>query len=467
MAYGRRYSRRSGYTPPYTPNNYAGIARAAANSTWMFKPSGTVKKVSLPLSQGTKRGKKRVAGGQITKVGRRRLNGSLVYRRMNTKYAGSFRRPRAARKGGDKLWYAKHGSVFRMEERGSATSSEAVYVGHSTFPLIVVRNAIARAIVKKLFSIAGVEIFNFDDGIEMNAGTSHTYELQWTYFANSTLNSHENPVESNSELGFVGTDTYSDLANGLAADFSNKLNTSSHDFGKFLLRRVKTGVEVADVLSKIYARDLTIYLNLQSSMVCQNQTNATADGGGADEADENPDNVTANPLKVMTYQSGLWTNGLVRYDRTSQTGATTSTGLIPNKETGIIKFIPTDATNLQVGLYKLPYPHQFLGVNKTRTHSKGKFRGDVLQPGDVKKSSIRFKASMKFATLMNKIADGIGTPTKNLLLPVGNCKVLGFEHVLKMSGDTNVTVGYQVDYTCQVGCVYKKNQVSVPILDIN
>lgn len=466
MAYGsRRRYRRSGNVFT-TPPNY----RSMGNSTFMYKPPSRPTKLSLPSAPSFKKAYKRPSASAGTQtMSKRRRRGPTRYRRSVVKFAGGFRKAKRSRGKRDKLYYNKHGSVFRLEDRGSLTSSESCYVGHSTVATAVIRVAIARAIVKKLFSIAGIEISNWDATEGTTAPTSHVNHIFWSYYPTTgTLSSHESPVVTNVEVAIAGSDTYGDIADNLAASWASTLTSATpHDFYQFTYRRVETGVAQRDMYARMFARDVFLDMRLTSALVVQNQTNATADGGGADEGDENPNNITANPLKVRQYKSGGWTSGLVPHTRGAGTGLTTSTGLVPDKDNGVITLTPTVATNLQPNLYKLPPPWMLLGVNHKRTAAKGKSSADVLQPGDIKKSFIKWNSSHSFSKLMNVMAAANTFNTKNFIIPVGNCAVFGFEHVLKMSGDTDILIGYQVDLSVSVACRYKKNQVSEPILQIN
>jgi len=337
--------------------------------------------------------------------------------------------------------YAVRGSIIRTENGGvsSATTLQSLYLGHG-LAIQQVARGVCRAIVKQLFSQAGVTFSNWSDGAAFG-GKIGVY-----YVENPAITT---PSLGGFELTFATSDSYLTIA----ANLLSQLITSwvqGYDYELQRLYLVDTSNTVAMTVAQMMAKQIDLDIFFKSRLAIQNRTLSQA--GDADVND-----VDNNPLVGKVYGSPLtWTNTVIPKDRTTGNMANSYTA---GRETGVItvKSIDTNTTALQK-----PPPCWFFNFKK-----ESKL---IVQPGNITNNYLSWEVKgIKFNTLFKKMGNAFTSNTE-MAVDFGSVALLGVEKMLdplRSSGSGgSISVGYEINQEYHIACNYKKFVPSTPILEV-
>lgn len=356
--------------------------------------------------------------------------------------------------------YNVRGCVIKIERSGTIDATQTQYLGHSTCAARVMLDNMCRCVVKELMHQTGVHFENWSELWNITALTGNLYKIRyglWTRTLTNNFSADENPELTYFEVIINSTDTFDVIARNLASDIhAGLVSLERHIFYEFALQE-QSSTAVRREMASIKASQF--YLTVAGTSVLKFQ-NATEAAAGTTDPDDSKDNIRGNPLSVRVYSNSKQT-GLEYKFRKGATPVTTRYGFVANEDTGVIQFDPSDLSIVE--LYKPPKASAFSKSNKTKVVSAT--RDFVIDPGAIKTSYTRYKKSFSWNGLFYHLEDTMAN-TRNHILPIGSCKVLAFEHNLKVSGDPNVTVAYQHDLTMMMKYKYKPVIKTAAILDI-
>lgn len=355
--------------------------------------------------------------------------------------------------------YNEYGSVLRLETNGDINASECQYLGHSTIAPRKLLDSICRCIVKELCKQAGRSIMNWDELWETTSTGTRVWAIGYEYFTLDIPNGNSpdtDPTTTYRSILIASTNSFNQIALNLASDLHTAfVNAEKHEIIKFVLRVDNPGVSLLETPATIYANQLKLTVSGVSYMKIQNVTNA-ATIVGEEEGNDSRDNVNANPINYRCYDQN-YKNGFMYTFKRNITGATNKFGFIANDSNAVIQYDPSDNNFNQ--LYKPPSPYA-LGLGK----GKAKSSNGVINPGDIKTSYITSTKTYTFNQLLFLIADTLGD-TFDYIINMGKSRLFAFEHLLKVTGDPNIRLNYQLDYTLKVKYYYKPKIVSEQIIE--
>jgi len=431
------------------------------STTPQYKRMYTPSKSSKNGSMSTKSGGNKKARKQVVF---QRLAHKPIYTRG--KYAGVQKKGRA-RKYDNSFNY--NGVVSKHEDGSVQTCSisHTAYVGHGIAPATMVEN-MWRLVVKKLFQKAGIDIRAWTEVVATNllirtvvGQNPRQVRIKYSY---KRLDGDANGAI---QLGItadlfdafgVATLTYDELAINLGINFQDALTPIEQDGAAVMLNATlffvdtTTGATVQEdnFVANICFDDMFVDVDISSNLVVQNRTPDST--GGVDA-----DSVTNNPVHGKMYTSSdKWLNGFEL--KSQELGADPSRiPLYTFQNTGIIS---TNSADTQPTILRKPPQPWQLGVKRASNV--------LLQPGEIKRSNLRFTCSMKWNTLMQKLFKyfrdlGIA----NGPVQMGFAEMFALESVLNVRGGetANLQIGWELNQTYKFKAHFKKYGTA-PVLDI-
>lgn len=440
---------------PKSVQSYIGSAlKKKARSVAKYVPYGAL---GMPLAVG--------AGMQMAK----KAMGTLTKTKKKNRYQRK-EQPDSIYRGAVKLRkkkfddsYNLYGVVYRREQSGVIDSTQCQYLGHSTVAPRILLDNMCRCIVKELLRQMGRPVHTWDETFGITS--ANQWKLAYQYFTISSLNSFssdENPELTFRTINITTTQSFDTIAQNLATDIHGAFaSLEHHEFFRFYIIEDQAGVAIRDNVATIHANQFTVTVGGNSYLKFQNTTQARVVEAVEDDPDDSKDNIRGNPLSCRMYHNNKQ-NGFTYLYRRAGLPLTTRFGFVAGDSTGIIQYDSTDTTNI-TSLHKAPSHNAF----NHRTATKGNFSGKdfIINPGEIKTSYLTYEKQYKFNTLI-KILENTLNNTQNYILPIGNAKMIAFEHTLKVLGDPNVSVSFQHDLTMKMKYLYKPRIKSDQIVDI-
>lgn len=364
-----------------------------------------------------------------------------VKRNPNTSTSGSLDPGVSAKTRRKPNNYAVRGSILKTENGGvsTATTLQSLYLGHGLATRQVAR-AVCRAIVRQLFSQAGVTFTNWSDGL------AFTGKICVYYVENPAI---VTPVIGGFETTVTTSDTYITASDAvLASLITNFVQGYDYEFTRFYL--VDSTNTNPMVVAQMMAKQMEFDIAFTSRLAVQNKT--TAQSGDLDEND-----VDNNPLVGKVYGSPrTWANYIEPKDRSTGNMANSYTAA---RETGIItvKSVDTNTTALQK-----PPPAYFFNFKK---ESK-----ITINPGHITNNYLRWSVKgLKLNTLLKKMPNQFASNSEKSE-DFGTVGLIGLEKLLdsqRTSGSgVAISVGYEINQQYSVCCNYKKFVPSTTILEV-
>jgi len=419
--------------------------------------------------QGTKRSRSNSTGSdssvakkttQATQT-RPKKKSRKRYSSIPGKYVGKFRKAKRARKAGSfaNATTAKYenGATYDVGVR------EVSYVGHS---IAADRVAITtmRALLQHLFKAAEMPFYDWEQTcvsvLERQSGVPSemftNIEFRYRYltqniFTAAAINLQTQQIAS----GVSSNATFEDLANSLLNKWRD-IDVGKEFINEFEFLDMSLSIKVDATsytpIAYVPLQTCKIDMDIRSNLNVQNRTKA-ADGSS------NTDNISVNPVRGKLYSSKkVWRNGFEMRPKQYLSGADNG-GFASYSNVGII-LNKSDAS-----VNSLRKPPQAWQVNASHAS------GVVIQPGDIKRSKIKFATEMYLNTLVRKLwqyflkQGGQGTPA-NKLVPFGYAEMIGVELMVDTRvSEALITMGWEMDQVYKAKVKFAKPRV-LPYIEI-
>jgi len=334
-------------------------------------------------------------------------------------------------------WYAKAGSVIKVETGGVVADANCVYVGFGTNPINITHKAVTRCITKELFSQAGFSIGRFDDKLET---IGYTYELRFRYLVDPS-----DDVMNNTVVVLASNPTFETVAGNIATEMDNLYAVNPHMFIEeiALLQVQSTGGNVfARVIGEICCGNFGIYINSRGSISVQNRT--LSSDGQAFSTD-----ITNNPVHGKVY-SGVGNNFKVRnfIDQTLNT---------PFFVPGLTPAFAVSSAENQSAVSRKPFsPQDLVGVRHSSSVS--------INPGGIRTGYLSYSKKMNLKNFYRDYHECLVDPTKESH-KLGKIYMIGLEKMVNdRISEPNISVGYEVNLTLKVAGIYRRKIESVSII---
>jgi len=344
--------------------------------------------------------------------------------------------------------YAKYGSEIQIENRGSVSSAETVYLGHANVAYRRLFQAVTRAMIKQLFRQDGMDILSWST-FPNPGGAAQTWYIVYEYYM--TANSNTTTTAS---ISFASKTTSFSAIALLLSDAIEAVVGTSPNIPKTLTLNKGPSPNNVDVII-LHMQDFKLDFELTSKLVVQNVTLAGL-SATPDANDDEETNVSNNPLKCRIYHSKNANGFQESFKPTIISG--TYLSFIAHPTTGLIQ---GDYSQNPTALTKLPYAKFF---KKTTSGASA-----VIAPGAIKSSYLKFTKSMYFQTFLNMFQTSISLNSDTNPMPInlGNAELIGFEKVLQSAGENPINVTWELNQIIKCKSRYNKSIKSLPILESN
>jgi len=412
---------------------------ASFTPTWRANPSPPYQYKRRPVSQGgpsAKRSKVMSAryggGGSSSKIVRRRKGASKKRNFRKKKFKKSKKPPSMT-----------NGVVGRIETIQKVQDLNAVYVGHTNFPVNQVLEYVARAITKSFWAKEGILVEN-----DLTVGPSVPHVWRVIYFE-SPVDTTPNVIDS---IPMVANSTFGTNFGNLAILLRALMDSADNLYKWQTLTWLSTPTG-SDYRFKHDANmvQTKIIGNIRSLMTMQNSTPNASGGVDGNLIDVN----NANPLHVIKYHgSGNGTEMVVRTNTIA--GPPVYTSFIADPTRGNIAVVAKQTAGLH--LDEPPSAKFFAGCK-----TGGKF---TLQPGNISKSTLYDSYNMSLSSYMNVMRGHLITTRQKIRK--GRYEFFGFEKVVTTTvaggpSDVPVTVDYEIDHKFAFKCIIKTKQMTLPV----
>lgn len=404
-------------SPPYQPKRSAPTLYATNNKS---------RRVNGPVGAANYRGR---SGASKIVGGRKRR----AYKKSSKKRFRKYKKAPSM----------TNGVVGRAETIQKVQDLNAVYIGHTNFPVNQVLEYVARAITKAFWAKEGILVEN-----DLTVGPSVPHVWRVTYY--------ESPVDTTANIidagPLVANTTFGSCFGNLATLFRALMDSADNLYKWQTLTWLSTPTG-SDYRFKHDANmvQTKIMGSIRSLMTMQNSTPNASGGVDGNLIDVN----NANPLHVTKYHgSGNGTEMVVR--TTTIAGPPAYTSFIADPSRGNIAVVAKQTVGLH--LDEPPTAKFFAGCK-----GGGKF---TLQPGSISKSTLYDSYNMSLSSYMNVMRGHLITTRQKIRK--GRYEFFGFEKVVTTTvaggpSDVPVTVDYEIDHKFAFKCVIKSKQMTLPV----
>jgi len=415
---------------------------ASFTPTWRANPSPPYQYKRRPVSQGGPSAKRSKTTGTMTSARFRSSGGSarskIVRARKGSSKKRSYRKKKFRKS--KRPPTLTNGIVGRIETIQKVQDLNAVYIGHTNFPVNQVLEYVARAITKAFWAKEGILVEN-----DLTVGPSVPHVWRFIYF-DSPVDTTPNVIDS---IAMVANTTFGTAFGNLAIAMRTLMDSADNLFKWQTLTWLSTPTS-SDYRFKHDANmvQTKIMGTVRSLMTMQNSTPNASD---TNETDVN----NANPLQCTKYHgSGNGTEMVVRTSTIA--GPPVYTSFIADPSRGNIAVVAKQAIGLH--LDEPPTPRFFAGCK-----GGGKF---TLQPGSIAKSTLYDSYNMSLSSYMNVMRGHLITIRQKIRK--GRYEFFGFEKVVTTSvsgglSDVPITVDYEIDHKFAFKCVIKTKQMTLPV----
>lgn len=379
--------------------------------------------------------------------------GKKIYRTRG--YVGKF--PKSTKKKQYKF-FDLNGATKKVETGGvfEAATSQSIYIGHGTAPKKI-RDSVCRAIFKKLFAKAGVCIqdwvYQFPTkgvGNILNIIVEYTDTDNYTVYTSFAF-----PVSA--------TDNWETNATNFAAAWETAWGVATYQAHQIrLVETTGAGSNISLERAILRCADITLEFDILSVLSIQNRTLAThLTGGAADNQEEVFNNITNNPLIGKVYTPKKWTTGFMPASR-GPTAGIKPFQLTAGSEFGLINVGSSEATNQYPLLAQKPPPSWFFDSTRGANLK--------LDPGQIKKSVVKFRATITFNTFLLKAPTIMASSNVyNSIIPFGKCELIGLEKMLDSRDEvaSKIALGYELNQIYKCAIKLRNNNRSIPIIQVD
>lgn len=369
-------------------------------------------------------------------------------------YQGRFKKPKKIKRTIEQMCLSK-GMHTTLEQFGTVSDPDAVFVSHSTGHINEISRNIAFTLMRELMTKAGfrisnqlLEIANLNPTAGLNApensdGLRFVYtkknQLLGTY-TNYTYDTIDNQNFLDIIQGFTAfNDQIIDFIRGTSQDEPFKVAVFRKDYG------VTTNTHLA---AELFIEDIKLDLFFQSTLTIQNRSKAavTTEGTAAEQASTT--RVDSQPLKGYIYEfknadprvrhlgpaSGVGSNLEFNYMQENGLKLIRGATFIGAQEPFVPKYFANVAKAIQV----------------------------TLNPGDIKKTSLDYKMSGTFKNVIKKIkVTQWQASTSSFSGMSGKCQMMCLEELLRTPSTNKITLAYEREL--KIGVIIKEKKSRAPL----
>lgn len=428
-------------------------ARYAANAAADYIERQTVTSANRPVA----RPKRKRPAEQMSRRNRRRVG-----RRGGRKF---FTMGRFGRRFGRKGLMRRvsraltDGVVNKVERSFNVSDSNCVYLGHHTAGAGLTFYTICQAVTRLFAKRARQDFTNFDTPMGgPNFAGNPKASLRFCYrtTVNGTL--------LTSDLTITPGATWLTFSNNMA-DKLMLLMVGEQYFELYSLNLTSLNTATTEMRYDVtlYCKDLYVSLDCKSVMSVQNRTEAE---NGADDEDEDANNIANNPLTGKMY-TGVGYIYPFNY-QSNFSGAAPVLRIDP--EIGYMTFEPT-LSSLPVDMIeaiKKPPPY------KSFSNLTGN-KAVKLNPGQIRKSYIRVSYSHSLQVWCNMFLScfRVAGQSVNVIdqdacatLRFGKSVLFGLEKCISVNSTSKVNVAFEVNQVCSGVANYRGKLYCAPIVDL-
>lgn len=331
----------------------------------------------------------------------------------------------------------KTGYAAKLENFGRVTDPTGMWLYHGTFAVNQMTTAIVGAIIRKGFKVAGIDIDNINaENQGLTSTNSAGYLLR--YSTKKVIN-----AGSETSLDFLTADDQSlkDFITGFANMGAHirdyLLGVSTELPWEFAVHHVIDPIAPGPLrtlpISVINLFNAKISVYIESTLHFQNRTSGDVAVAGNNDADR----VDNQPVACTSYK---FNNVDPRLKGPRQNNSTNNQ--IGSGATGGFKSIRS-AQFSSTAFLDRPSSHIWSNCSKTSSF--------VVQPGQMKKSTVSYTLSGGFQNVTKNLRVGDASLGNNLLTGTrGRSEFLVFEEKLRTAGTNLITIAYEHSY--EVGC---------------
>lgn len=352
-------------------------------------------------------------------------------------------RQRSKKKG---LADSRYGSRIVTEAGGSITAANAVYIGHSTCAQQQVGLAVWRAVIKRLFSLAGDNFVNWEEVPRHASSSGYARAIRTEYYADPA-----NALDIiNIAMAIDNTDTYAEIAEKLQVHYWNLFSSIPHVFVNF--RLTESEGSITRQVSAMTVDNMKINFYIKSELRLQNATLANNTPG--DDDAELTTNISSNPLERIHYLkkncNGLELNLPLAQATVSDMYADVNSGLIAQNT--------TDASFADIKvLTKLP---------TGATFNAKSMKMPAVPSGQIITDILITQKSMNFNTFLKTFDRALGANQKTVIR-FGDVSLTGFEKYLNSrENEPDIKVNWQMNQTLVCSLATKRARPTMQLVDL-
>lgn len=333
-----------------------------------------------------------------------------------------------------------NGITGRVEVNQQVTDLDAVYVGHTTFPMNSVIEFVGRAVAKAFWAKEGIIVEDL-----ATLGPSVPYIWRITYYASPTATTAST---IDSALA-VANESFGTASARMVILMRTAIDSFDNLWKWQKIAMVSTPT-LSDYRFKHEANPMTSYIHgqLVSSLSMQN---ATPNAVGGSSTDVN----NANPLDCKKYYgNGNGTEMVVR--TASLVGPPVYTSFLGDVNNGQIAVV---AQSVAASHLDEPPTAKFFHHCKTTGKT-------VLAPGDIKRSKLYYKMNQSIGSYLSILR---GQPATSLqYVNKGNYEFFGFEKVVTTTvagapSNVPITIDYEIDLSFSFKADLKNIHPTLPL----
>jgi hypothetical protein len=409
--------------------------------------------VSRSRSRGRSMPRTPIMSQRSRSLSRRRANRRSVSRVRFMRPAATSSRSGGFFSGGTKRrsmidLMAKDGVVIAKEEGGvlvadigfipggGVSYGSAVYIGHSTVPVVAVAKHFWRAFLKYIWSRLNRDIRDFND--ICNPNNQMRLNIKYKLSPNGAVQDYDFTI--------AVTLTFEDIVNDLHTNLWN-INGGNNYFIECTVREASSGsIASTTIIGQFNLQKAKLTFHCKSALKVQNQTLENT-------ADNEADDIKNVPLYGKSYEGAG--NGAFYVKQFNQQH------FVGNDNTGVIQFLPgpkgTPTGDITQSLNEPPSITNMKYVKKV-----GKAH---IDPGQVKTSVLSYTKTMSFSTFWNRIHTD--SPDNPHWTRLGNFRFFGLEKMIQFSPtvvnenisiDNRIKVAYEHD--CKFGMKFSCPKVT-------
>lgn len=337
---------------------------------------------------------------------------------------------------GNKVKMTKPKLIALKEDTGKVTDPEIVWVGLGVNYSELILSA-CKLLAHCIFSKANYHIANYDNTI------GFVGNIRYEYYLSPLVT-----TPSARTVNIVAGDSLNDVGLNLFTDFRTFSTINGpHKFKEIFL--VSTSNLQPQTLCTLNCSSLYVNLGVYQTLLLQNETLAG-------DSSANTDNVASNPLQISVFDS----NSNIVYQKQRVDAALPTWEPWLHYNNTYPEIFTRTATN-QFGADQRPNQ-----LSKIFSNAKQTYRA-ILQPGEMKKVQLRHKFSGNWnnwlSTFFFIFANDGTTDIAPCALP-GKSRIMAFDKMIS-TGDSQTTVGYELNQQVSGSYRYKKPKDIVPQYD--